>query len=730
MVRELAEALEVLTAERTLVIVLEDLHWADTATIELLAVLARRREPARLLVLGTYRPSEVLGTSSPLNSLVHELQAHQLSVEMTVPSLSEADVAAYLQQRFPDNIFPTRLAEILHRRTDGTPLLLISIVEDLIAQQVIIRVGDQWVVQNAIEHLTTAVPDSIRHLVARQRERLSQEDQQVLAAASVAGMEFSVASVAAALDVEVITVGAQCARLAERQQFLQPAGIAEWPDGTVAARYSFLHALYQQLWHEQVTVEQQQQWHLCVGGRKELAYGTRASEIAAELAVHFEQGRKYDKMLYYLHQAAQVALRRAANPEAINYLGKALQLLAVLPDTPERARLELDLQVALGAPLMMTRGYTSLEVKNTYDRAWELCQEIGETEHLFPVLVGLSRFYYGRNSSRRATELREQQLKLAHDGHDPSLTLVAHMNLSGNLFFQGEFAQSLTHAEQGLALYDPQQHRTLIFLHGDDPEVTCGCWAALALWYLGYPDQALEKISKTLRSARDFMHPFGLSFALFWSVFIHQLRGETESVEEQTNELLIVTREHGIPQFRAMGKIMRGWVLATHRDYEEGLAQLQSGLESLQAARQGLGRPYFLGLLAETYRVREQWNEARQVVNEALDIISKSGEAMHEAELYRLKGELLLRPQSQIPDPSSEAEQCFFKAIKIAEKQQAKSLELRAAISLARLWQTQGKCNKAHLMLSSVYNWFREGFDTKELQEAKALLESLESSVK
>ncbi|MGE0680810.1 MAG: hypothetical protein AB7P69_07860 [Candidatus Binatia bacterium] len=294
---------------------------------------------------------------------------------------------------------------------------------------------------------------------------------------------------------------------------------------------------------------------------------------------------------------------------------------------------------------MMTRGYTAPEVRGVYNRAWELCREMGETAQLFPVLVGLSRFYYGRNSSRRANELREQLLRLAHSGQDPSLLLVAHMNLGGNLFFQREFAQAHIHAEQGITLYDPLQHRTLIFLHGDDPEVTCRCWAALALWYLGYPDQALDKIYQALRIAQELAHPFGLAFALFWTAFLHQARGEVQRAQEQTEALMTLTQEHGIPQFSAMGAIVHSWALAEQGHEEEGITQLQRGIAGLRAARQELGRPYFLSLLAETYRKRGQVEEGMNVLTEALAITHNTGECMHQAELYRVKGELLLKSQ-------------------------------------------------------------------------------------
>lgn len=642
MVRELAEALEVLTAEQPLILAFEDLHWADASTLTLLSVLARRRELARLFIVGTYRVSEAARESSPLSLLTQDLFAHELSHELTLPLLDEAAVAAYLSERFPRSLLPTRFARLLHQRTEGNPLFVVSIVHDLIVRGVITQAEETWAFHGNLAVLTQETPEGIRQLVTSQRVRLQPEIRRVLEAASVAGMEFSAVEVAAALETAVATVEEQCTRLVEQQQFLRSAGIGEWPDHTLAVRYAFLHALYQQHWHERVSPSWRQEWHQRIGERKEAGYGDRTGEIAAELAIHFEQGRTYDKALHYLNQAAGMALQRSANPEAINYLTKALTLLPLLPDTPERTRQELTLQVALGAPLMMTKGYTAPEVKAAYARAWELAQETEETTQLFPLLYGLSRFSYGRNTSRSAHELRERMLRLAHRTQEPSLLLVTHMMLGGSLFFQGEFAQAHTHADQGITLYDPRQHRTLIFLYGDDPQVLCLCWAALGLWYLGYPEQSLNRMYQALGIAQQLAHPFGLAFAFFWTAFLHQARGEVRKAREQTEALMALTQEHGIPQFAAMGAIVHSWTMAEQEHTEESIAQLQQGIDGLRATRQELGRPYFLALLVEAYRKRGQVEAGLAVVNEALEITHTTGECMHQAELYRLKGELLL----------------------------------------------------------------------------------------
>jgi len=317
-------------------------------------------------------------------------------------------------------------------------------------------------------------------------------------------------------------------------------------------------------------------------------------------------------------------------------------LLKTVPATPARSRQELTLHVTVSAPLVITKGYAAPEVKATYDRAWELCRELEETPEHFFVLLGLSRFYLVRSEFQTTSELGEQLLRLAHTAQDPTLLLLAYTRQSGNLFFQGKFAQAQSHADQGMTFYDAQQHSGLIFLYGEDPAVSCLTWAATALWHLGYPDQALERIYQALRMAQKVSHPFGLTFSLFWAAFLHQYRGEVQSVQEQTETLLAHARELEALQRVALGTGLRGWVLTAQGRIEEGVGQIQQGMATLQAIGQELGWPYFSALLAAAYSKEGHVTEGMQVLTEALDFTYKTGECMHQAELYRLRGELTL----------------------------------------------------------------------------------------
>jgi predicted ATPase len=415
-----------------------------------------------------------------------------------------------------------------------------------------------------------------------------------------------------------------------------------------------------------------------------------------------------------------------------------LELIEAMPDTSERAQQELTLQITLGGPLMATKGYSAPEVEKAYDRARELCRQIGETPQLFLVLIGLAVVHIVRGEFRTAQELTEQMLRLAESTQELGLLVIAHHLLGQTWYFQGEFISARTHLEQGLAVYNFQQHHSLAFLYGTDPGEHCLCFAAYVLWSLGYPDQALRSIHKALALAQQFSHPFNLAFIMNSVVIVHQMRREVQATQEWAEKTLALCHEQGFALLVSIEQVIQGWALAEQGQGEKGTTQIRQGVIAHQATGAVMGRAYYLLLLAEACGKTGEVEEGLDALAEVLDFVEKTGERRHEAELYRLRGQLTLQklsvvssqlsvtdPRPLTPDPQGEAEACFLKALDIARKQQAKSLELRAATSLARLWQQQGKRKEAHQMLAEIYNWFTEGFDTKDLQEAKALLGEL-----
>jgi DNA-binding winged helix-turn-helix (wHTH) protein/predicted ATPase len=722
MMRELAEAVEGLTAQRPVVLVLEDLHWSDAATLDWLASVARRREAARLLVLGTYRPAEAVVQAHPVRRVTQELLLHGQGVELPLGLLAEPEVAAYLTQRFGAGARPESLARGLHQRTEGNPLFLATVVDELVRRGVVRQEPAGWELVGGVEAAMVGVPESLRLLIDRQLAQLPLDEQQILEAASVVGVEFTAAAVAAGVEQAMERVEEWCTTWARQGQFVQTRGVVEWPDGTVTAGYGFRHALYREILYERVPISRRMRWHRQIGRRLEAGYGPRAREVAAELAEHFVHGRDTVRAAPYLQMAGVQAIQRSAHQEALRHLTRSLELLAALPETPERAQQELDLLIALGPVLIATKSQAAPEVEQTYARALALCQQVGEPPQLFPALQGLCEYYRNRGALPTARALGEQLSRLAQRAAEPMLRLEAHVALGTTLFHLGDYTTAWTHLKQGIAVAEPTAQRTLALRQGVAPGVRGLALAANTLWCLGAPTQAVRRSQEALALAEALTHPYSLALAQHFAAFLHHRRRDVPAVQAQAEALLTLATGQGFPLYVGYGTCYRGWALAMQGQGEAGLAQMRQGLATLLATGLELSRPLWLGLLAEVTGHVGQVDEGLRLLAEALVAFEASERGDMRAEACRLQGELRLR---QVFPDVAQAEACFQQALTLARRQQAKSWELRAAMSLSRLWQQQGKRAAAYELLAPIYSWFTEGFDTADLQEAKMLLEKL-----
>jgi predicted ATPase len=635
-----------------------------------------------------------------------------------VELLSQEHVSDHLTQRFPAHHFPPALAAEIHQRTEGNALFMVNVVAELLQQGRIVEEEDHWTLKGDITQVN--VPDTLRQLIEKQIQQRTNDEQRLLEAASVAGTEFAVAAVAAALKQDLDTAEETCEELAWQGHFLEERGLAEWPDGTVSGRYAFRHALYQNVLYERIAEARKVRLHRVLGEQLEIGYGAKAPEIAAELAMHFEQGRDYQRAVQHLEQAGKNALQKNAPQEAVVHLTKGLELLKTLPDTSERAEQELMLQVPLGHASMAAKGWAAPEREHAYARARELCRQVGESPQLVPVLYGLWTFYWQRAEHQTDQEIAEQLLRLAQSSQDPALFVIAHAACGLSLYVRGELVAACEHLEQGIALYDAQQDHTQDPFSGVNAGVHCRYWAAMVLGFLGYSDQALQRVHEAIRLARAVAHPFSEVAAMTFAILIHQLRGEVEAVQEQAAAVVALASEQGLSEVLAIVTTSQGWARVQQGEVEAGIGQIRQGLTDLQAtgARQGIHG--YLAMLAEAHTRVGQIEEGLSLVAEALALMGKTGERTFEAVLYVLKGWLLFFKG----DPAA-AEACFQQAIDIARRRSAKSGELLAVTSLSRLWQMQGKKDEARQMLAEIYGWFTEGFDTKGLREAKALLEEL-----
>jgi predicted ATPase len=700
-------------AERhSLLLTWEDLQWADPSSLELLGFLIAQATTARIYLLLTFRPEFIppWANRSHLTPLtLSRLPQSQVEIMVTQVTGGKALSPAVLQQ--------------IVAKTDGVPLfveeLTKMVIESIGSMESVGSVGSQD--RSSLQAI--AIPATLHDSLMARLDRLG-PGKEVAQLGATLGREFSYELLQAVSSRDEVTLQRELARLVDAELLFQRGLLPH-------ARYVFKHALIQDAAYQSLLKSTRQQYHRQIAQVLAERFPETKETQPELLAHHYTEANLREQAIPYWQQAGQRAIAHSANIEAISHLTKGLELLKTLPDTPERTEQELTLQIALSNPLMAIKGYAALEVERTCSRALELCRQLGETPRLFPVLLGLLAFHQVRAELQTARELAEQCLRLAQRVRSPTRLMWAHNVLGHTLFYLGEFALAREHSEQGITLYDPQKHTPLVSGAMQDTGVSCLCFAALALWWLGYPVQAARRSQEALSLAQDLAHPYSLAMAQFYAASLHQFRGERLAAREQVEALLALSSEQGFAFWLAYGTILRGWVLAEEGQGEEGIAQIRQGLAACRATGAELYRPYHLTLLAKAYGKANQAEDRLSAMSEALMLVDKTGERFYEAELYRLKGELLLTQEGNRlqaighREKMDEAEECFLKAIEIARKQQAKSLELRAAMSLSRLWQQQGKRAEARQMLAEIYGWFTEGFDTKDLQEAKALLQEM-----
>jgi len=726
MLREMTQALEALATESPLVLLLEDLHWSDFSTFELMSAIARRSERAPLLILGTYRPVEMLATDHPLRAMKQELELHRYCQELRLKLLTEENVVDYLGKRLAADAsrqFGT-LAHEVYARTDGNPLFMVNMVDYLLVDaEPLVNLREvseaEWGTKLRAHRLDAL--RSIRQMIERNLERLKPEEQAVLEGASVAGAEFSSASVAAALECSQNEVEACCARLSRREQFISEQGPITWPDGTVATNFRFHHALYQEVLYGRLSAGNLVQLHRRIAMREEAGYGEHAGEVASELANHYRRANDKQKAIQYFQIAGERAVARAAMIEGERHFADALELLSELPEDVERDRRELELQLAVGPALIAVKGWAASETERAYTRARELCDRLGTSPELFPALFGMWAICLDRGECRTAYELAEQLLR--GPSADPALLTYARLARGATSYWMGEFLSAREYLESAITLYDPDRHRPLIFRYGYDAGVACLSYAAWTLWHLGYSDQALKRSYEALVLAQKLSHPLNLAHAELFVGVLHQYRWEVRAAQEKAESVIAHSAEHGLTDYWAWATGLRGWAMAQQGRSEEGIAQLREGLAAFSAT-EALLRPYFLCLLAEAWKETGGLDDGLNSVTEALAAADKHELRFFEAETHRLKGELLSKQDNS---NAAKAETCCERAIEIARTQSAKSLELRAIMSLARLRRNTARRDEVRAMLVEIYGWFTEGLDTPPLRDAKALLDELSS---
>jgi predicted ATPase/class 3 adenylate cyclase len=730
--------LSAIARQRPLILILEDLHWVDAASGGLLVHLSREASHSRILILGTYRPDELAvsrgETHHPLAEMLSELKRWHGDIWLDLGEQAEADgrhfVEAYLDTQ------PNRLGqafrEAVFARTGGHALFTVELLREMRERGDLRQDADgQWTQGPAIDWHT--LPARVEGVIEKRIQRLEKELRSILTIASVEGETFTAEVLARVQQVQERALVEQLSRDLEKRHRLVVAHILARLGTQRLSLYRFRHQLFQQYVYYSLAEIERVYLHEAVGSVLEALYGQQTEQVAVQLARHFEQAGLTEKALTYLLQASKRAARLSAYQEVLAHVSKGLALLERQPDTPERAQTELDLQIALGNALIATKGFGAAEVEQTYHRAWQLCQQVyaGETARLLPILYGQWGYNLARGEPRTALQVAEEFLQLAQRQQDPTI-IVAH-RLMGQRFVLGELVAARPHYEQIAALYNVEQHRPLTFRYAQDPGSAGLSIGALVLWLLGYVEQARRWSDRAIMLARAAAHPYTLAYALSLSSWLHHFCQERAVAQERAEEAIAIATKQGHALWLAWGTVFRGRALATQGQAEPGIAQIRQGLAAAHATGGEAFRTHQLTLLAEAYDAVGELAAGLATLAEALALVEQTEERFWEAEIYRLKGELLLtvegagraRSVTEGMQDAESPEGCFLKAIEIARRQAGKSLELRATVSLCRLWQQQGKKNQARHLLADIYGWFTEGFDTIDLQQAQALLQEL-----
>ena len=631
--------------------------------------------------------------------------------QVTLPRLPRRQVVEMTGRVAHNKTLPPEVVEQVVAKTDGVPLFVEELTKMVLESGLLQERAERYELTGPLPPL--AIPTTLHDSLMARLDRLATV-KSIAQLGATLGREFSYDLLQAVSPWDEGTVLQGLHQLVEAE-FLYQRGLP--PQAT----YLFKHALIQDTAYQSLLKSTRQSYHQRIAQVLEARFPETVASQPELLAYHYTEAGLTRLAMPYWQQAGQRAIERSAPVEAISHLTKGLEVLETLPDTPERAQQELDMQITLGPALMATKGQAALDVERTYARARELCQRVGETPQLFPVLWGLWRFYLQRGELHEARELGERLRNLTRSQDDPARLLLVQQALGQTLFFLGESISARTHLEQAIALYDSEQHHTLAFRYGQDSGVVCRGYLAWDLWLLGYPDQAVQKSHEALARAQERTHPFSLAFASCFAAALHQFRRDAAAVQECARTTMALASEQGFPLYLALGTILWGWAF-TAGEREAGILQMQQGLDMSRTVGNALALPHFPTMLAEAYGAVGQAEEGLAVLEVAMAAVQKSQARFYEAEIYRLKGDLLL--QHAVPE-TSQAVACFHHALNVAHSQQAKSLELRAATSLGRRWQQQGKRDEARALLVPIYGWFSEGFDTADLQEAKALLEEL-----
>jgi DNA-binding SARP family transcriptional activator/predicted ATPase len=705
------------TVKEPLLVFFDDLQWCDRDTLEWLHYLLHSCEESRLLIIGVARSEEV-DEAHPLVPMLLDLRNRERLTEIELGPLDRKDATVLAEQVAGRRINPDG-SQRLYLQSEGNPLFVVEMVRAELSQNA--EGGALELVEGTRSDVRSdpalrwrsgaKLPSKVYATIKTRLGQLSPSARELASLAATIGRAFSVEILSRASEFDDETLVQGLDELWQRRVVREQDSL----------RYDFSHDLIREVAYTETSPARRRLHHRRVASALEQLYSTKLDEISSQIAAHYERAGSAEKAIGYYQRAAKVAQSTYSNAEVIHSLNSALALLPALPGGQEKDQTELSILLSLGEAYMLSKGEGHPDAERVLLQAWRVLQTLKKSPHTVPVLAGLWICYHVRADMPQAIEWAK---KLEHEmqrGIDEVFIPQVYFALIGTAFFQGDFLAAKHYGETGSNRFQAQKQSPRNFLFGYDSEMAVMAYLAGSLWKLGYTEQARTRMQQAVAQAANSEHPGNILLSLSLQLVFHQLSREISLTLDLAARVVDYSIEKLIPYWMAHGHIIHGWVLAQEGQVDRGIEEQKEGLASLQAIGAGLARPYYLLLLAESYLVSGRLDEGLEAVAEGLEIVRAGQEYCFEAELHRCQGELILAKG----EDELEAETRFQQALETARRQHARSYELRAAMSLSRLWQQQGKRAEAYQLLSDVYNWFTEGFDTVDLQQAQEQLKSL-----
>lgn len=721
--RELQACLEELSRLRPVVLFFDDVHWADASTVDLLMYVAARFDRLRVLIVATFRPNELRRANHPFLAVLHDLQGKGVGRETAVDFLTSNETAEYLERNFPNHQFPSELATLIQDKTEGNPLFMVDLVRDLRNRGVIAQRDETWELTQEMPSIARELPASIRSMIQRKIDALSDDDRRLLVAASVQGVRIDTAVIARALERDAGDLEEHLDRLDRLHGFVRLVGDERLPDGTQSSQYRFVHALYQNSLYESLRPVRRAAMSGVIAKALAGFYGNDSAPIATEVAFLFEAAQDHANAAQYFLQGIQKAIDVCGYREAAVLCRRGLRCASQMADKAAASHLELELQLALGLSLSATQGYAAPEVEQVMTRARDLCAQAGDPTRLFRALETLWRFYFAKDDLVRASELGQELLDIASSSTDARLQVVALASVGFPEIQRGHLSEGLVHLDKALALDLTDVGVKLGGVMATDNRVRALAWSSIALWLMGYADQAQARLTAMLERANAVGHPFTQAFACSIAGWCYHHRREPLALQRTAEKAQAVSTEYSFGGWLPVSQILLGWVMADQGQVNEGIGRMRKSIEQFKRTGAGINLPHFFSMLAEAHVKDEDFESGLAAIEEGIVFADRNDDVYWRPELLRLRGAVKLRLNA--PGAEAEAEVAFREAIAAARQAEARVLELRATASLSRLWQLQGKREEAHAALSAAYGWFAEGFDGNDLREARSLLEVL-----